>query len=354
MKRSKEENRLIRKTISELNTIRKKDLKLTKEEEEKLENEEVRNKKIIILIIGVSLIILLVATNFSEIMTFILIGAFFFPLIFEYNNYQEKQKKKNKVQGNIYEKFILNNHHSTIDLVEKWLYAGFRLEKSFFIQDSFLSVPSYKGKNERGAIFNISKLVKSNSYENGGEQPFGLMVSLKSEDFSVRHVVIQSKFLKDVNEIPKNMSRINLKSRSTKFLAGFDVFSRDEEEGNRLLTSSFLQPLLDLLNGFEYSFIWTDRMIWSFKKNEISILILSKHPFWELPSSTETLIQRHHITRFTSDMEEALGLIDKLDLQLTKIPVDLKKEFLEKNTPEKEEKDIDDSPYDHLINNSSN
>lgn len=358
MKKYKKGNHLIQKTVAGLKIIQGEHFKLKKEPKSREEKERKEELRHFVIVLGLMFLFVLIHSYFplllspSAVFVYILIGIFAIGIKSSYARFH-----KENTDGRIYEKacknLLLDNHYPKINLVEKWLYTGFRLEKSFFLEDSFIPIPCYQGISKNGATFNISQLVKDDSNEpDSVVKPFGLILSLKSEDFSVKNILIQSKSLKNLNKIPRNIRSVNLEKISPKFLSEFDVFSRDEEEAQQLLFSFFLQTLVDLSRYLKGSNKWTNELIWSFTKNEVSILILSKHPFLELPLSSDTLIEKRHITRFISGMDEALDIIERIDFQLSKIPIDLKKAFLEKkNKPALEKEKIDDSPYDHLIDN---
>jgi len=294
MKGYKKGNHLIQKTIAELKVIQGKNFKLKKQPElgdewrDKKERKEESRQFVILL--GLMFLFTVIHSYFPlffsplAVFFYILIGIFAIGIKLSYTRFLEEN-----TDSRIYEKacknIILDNHYPKIDLIEKWLYTGFRLEKSFFLEDSFVPIPCYKGRSKNGSVFNISQLVKENSNEPDSVNPFGLLLSLKSEDFSVKNILIQSKSLKALNEIPTSISSVNLEKISPKFLSKFDVFSRDEEEAQQLLSSFFLQTLLDLSSYLKGSRKWTNELIWSFTKNEVSILILSKHPFLALSMS---------------------------------------------------------------------
>lgn len=361
MKRTRAENHLIDQTVSSLNVIQNEYLNIRLKNNKfkglKLGNEKSKkNKSTAFLIIIIVVVIYRLAIPNPMVIISLLVAGFFVLIMQNmYISFKEEEAKKNNpavAHDNARRRLILGNHYPKIKLIEKWLYTGFRLRKSFFIRKAFLSISSYKGTNEKGAMFSISKLVSSSNDENLAEKRFGLLLSLQSDSFSVKNILIQNKSLRGLNKIPEDIPKVAFEGGGAKILDDYDVFSRDEEEVSRLLTTSFLKPLVDLAKDFKYSTIWSDDLIWSFTKNEISVLICSKHSFFELPSSND-LFERKDIEKFMSDMKEALGVIERIELQLTKIPTDLKEEFLErKNAPAKEDKD--NSPYDHLIDNNAN
>jgi hypothetical protein len=361
MKKSKKENHLLQKTVSELNIIRNNYLKLILEDkgfkEIKLGDEKSKNNKSngFLIIVVAMVIYKLAIPNPMVIVLLLVAGVFVMTMHNMYTSFKEEEAKKNnpvRAHENACKSLILDNHYPKIKLIEKWLYTGFRLKKSFFIRKSFLAISSYKGTNKKGAMFNISKLVSSSDDENLVKKRFGLILSLQSDNFSVKNILIQNKSLRGLNNIPENIPKVQFEGAGAKLLNKYDVFSRDEEEASQLLTTSFLKPLVDLAKDFKSSIKWTDEIIWSFTKNEISLLVLSKHSFFELPSSRE-MFERKDIRKFTEEMQEALDVIARIDQQLTKIPIDLKQELLDKkNAPVKEDKD--NSPYDHLIDHNSN